>query len=68
MNGSAILSDEEKQEMIHDANDVTRRKAFIAARILSQQGGIDDYIAFLSENMGFVQHIPSRRITKNFKL
>ena len=68
MNGSVTLSDEEKQEMVQDAKDVTRRKAFIAARILSQQGDLDDYISFLSDNMSLVQHIPSIKKTKDFKL
>ena len=36
MNGSIILNDDEKKEMIEDANDAKRGKAFNAARYLSQ--------------------------------
>ena len=68
MSGSLILSDDEKQEMIEDAKDMQRGNVFNAARTLSQIGSIDDYIDFLSENMDLVQFIPSRRMTKNFKL
>ena len=54
--------------MMEDAKDKKRIKVFNAARYLSQQGSLDDYIDFLSENMGFVRFEPSRKITKNFKL
>jgi len=68
MNGSSVFSEDEKQEMIGDAKDKNRGKVFNAARRLSQQGSLDDYIDFLSENMGFVRSVPSRKITKHFKL
>ncbi|MFC1812442.1 hypothetical protein ACFL03_07095 [Thermodesulfobacteriota bacterium] len=68
MSGSAILSDEEKQEMLEDAKDSKRGEVFNAARLLSQQGSLDDYIDFLSENMNLVQVVPTKKITKNFKL
>ena len=68
MSGSIKLSDDEKQEMIEDAKDLNRGKLFNVARLLNQRGSLDDYIDFLSENMGLVPFTLSRRITKNFKL
>ena len=68
MNGSKRLNDDEKQEMMEDARDKKRGKVFNAARYLSQQGSLDDYIDFLSENISFVRFVPSPKITKNFKL
>ena len=68
MSGSIKLSEEEKQEMIADAMDEKRGRVFNAARSLKQQGSLDDYIDFLSENMTGFQLPPSRKITKNFKL
>ena len=35
MNGSARLSEEEKQEMLQDAKDLDRRDSFLAARLKS---------------------------------
>lgn len=68
MNGSTILSDDEKQEMIEDAQNTRRGNIFQAARMLSQQGSLDDYIDFLSENMDLVQGPPTKKITKHYKL
>jgi len=53
---------------MEDAKNKKRGQAFNAARYLSQQGCLDDYIDFLSENMQFVRFVPSKKITKNFKL
>jgi hypothetical protein len=68
MNGSIRLSDDEKQEMMEDARNKKRGKVFNAARYLSQQGSLDDYIDFLSENMDIVRFEPSPKKTRNFKL
>lgn len=68
MNGLEVLSEEEKRQMLQDAQDVKRRSSFLAARLKSQQGTIDEYIEFLSENIGSIEFIPSRRVTTDFKL
>ena len=68
MSGSEILSNEEEREMIEDARDVNRGKAFEAARLRSQEGSLDEYIDFLSENMKLFELAPSKRITENYKL
>ena len=68
MSGSIKLSEQEKQEMLLDAKNGNRAKAFHSARILSQKGSLDDYIDFLSENMDSIPLIPSKRLTENFKL
>ena len=68
MNGSIKLSDEEKLEMIEDARNIPRSKVFLAARINTQKGSLDDYIDFLSQNMHWVKVVPTKRITTNNKL
>ena len=68
MNGSAVLSEEEKREMLQDAKDLERGKAFLAARMNSQEGSIDDYIDFLSQNIGLAELVCSKRVTTSFKL
>ena len=69
MNGSITLSDEEKREMLLDAHDPARKAAFAAARRISNEGTLDDYIDFLSENMAFVPLAPPRRhVTKDYRL
>ena len=68
MSGSAILTNEEKIEMIEDARNTSRSEVFQAARITSQKGNLDDYIDFLSQNIEWVKVIPTKRITTNYKL
>jgi len=72
MNGSIKLTDEEKLEMIEDARNIPRSKVFLAARINTQKGSLDDYIDFLSQNIEWViewgKVSPTKRITTNFKL
>ncbi len=68
MNGSIKLTDEEKFEMIEDARDCSRSRAFQAARMTAQQGSLDDYIDFLSQNIEWVKVVPTKRITTNNKL
>ena len=68
MNGSLKLTDEEKLEMIEDARNISRSRAFQAARITTQEGSLDDYIDFLSQNIEWVKAVPTKRITTDFKL
>ena len=68
MNGSMKLTDEERLEMIEDARNVSRSKVFQAARVTTQNGSLDDYIDFLSQNLEWVKVVPTKRITTNFKL
>jgi hypothetical protein len=69
MSGSGVLTEEEKREMRQDARDPSRRAAFAAAQRLSHAGSLDDYINFLSENMGLVGGTPLRvHVTDNFRL
>ena len=68
MSGSMRLSDQEKREMREDAQDVSRREVFRAALMKSQEGSLDEYIHFLSANLGLFEFTPSRRSTANFKL
>jgi hypothetical protein len=69
MHGSQTLSDEEKREMLLDAQDPRRARAFFAARRLSQSGSLDDYLDFLSENIELVASAsPRPRMTKDFRL
>lgn len=69
MSGSRILTEEERRQMLDDARDSGRRAAFAAAQQLSHEGGLDDYIDFLSQNMNLVG--PSRprvHVTVDFRL
>ena len=68
MSGPATLSKYEKHEMLQDAKNVRRGKVFMAARIKSQEGSLDEYIDFLSNNMELTEFKPSERITTKFKL
>jgi len=63
------LTEDEKREMLLDARSPARKAAFAAARRLSQEGSLDDYIDFLSENMALVPTPPPRRhVTKDYRL
>jgi hypothetical protein len=69
MSGSRVLTEEEKREMWQDARDPSRRAAFAAAQRLSHAGSLDDYINFLSANMGLVGGtLPRVHATDNFRL
>ena len=68
MSGSATLSKYEKHEMLQDAKNIRRGKVFMAAQIKSQEGSLDEYINFLSDNMELIEFSPSKRITYQFKL
>lgn len=68
MSGSVKLSSEEKHELLEDANDKIRGKAFDAARLQASKGGLDEYIEFLSQNLEWVKAVATKRITENFLL
>jgi hypothetical protein len=69
MNGSTTSSEEEKHEMLLDAQDPVRKTAFAAALQLSHEGTLDDYIDFLSENMALAPPSPPRRHrTEDYRL
>jgi hypothetical protein len=68
MNRSEVLSEEEKRELLQDARDPERGRAFLATQINSQQGSIDDYIDFLSQHIELIEFVSSKRVTKGFKL
>ncbi|MCJ7774251.1 MAG: hypothetical protein MUP22_14105 [Desulfobacterales bacterium] len=68
MSGSWILSYEEKQEMLLDANNKNRGMSFQSARRTTQLGTLDDYIDFLSENMELIQTSPVKLKTNDYKL
>ena len=62
------ISDDEKREMLEDIRDVQRANVFMAARLKSQEGSMDEYIDFLSENIEFIELVPTRWITTKYKL
>lgn len=68
MTGLERLSNEERQEMIQDAQDPLRGKTFLALKIRAHSGTLDEYIDFLSENMGSFSFPHSPKISKHFKL
>jgi hypothetical protein len=69
MSGSGKLTEEERREMLEDARDPGRRAAFSAAMRLSHEGGLDDYINFLSENMNLVgPWRPRVHVTLDYRL
>ncbi len=68
MSGLKKLTDEEKNEMIEDGKDNVRGMIFQKARMRTQKGDLDDYIDFLSQNMGLIEPLPTKWITDNFKL
>ena len=68
MSGSKRLTQKEKNEMFEDGKDKLRGIIFQKARMRTQEGNLDDYIDFLSQNMGLIELLPTKRITGNFKL
>jgi hypothetical protein len=63
------LTEEEKMEMLADARDHVRKRAFAAAQDISHHGTLDDYIDFLSENMGIAgESVPRIMKTDDYRL
>lgn len=65
---SPRLTDEEKQEMLLDSTEVRRGEVWRALKVRCHIGGIDEYIEFLSENIGSFISSPSKKISNHFKL
>jgi hypothetical protein len=55
-------------DLVLYAKDVKRRKAFLKARLKSQEGSIDEHIDFLSQNMELIEFVPSKWVTTTFLL
>ena len=68
MSGLPRLSDEEKQEMLQDAQDPLRGRVFLALKDRSRSGTLDEYIDFLSENIGSFYFPPSPKISNHYKI
>jgi len=68
MSGLKKLADEEKNEMLEDGKNKLRGMIFQKARLRIQEGDLDDYLDFLSQNMGPIVLLPTKRATDNFKL
>ena len=68
MNGLLRLSKHEKDEMLRDSKNNQRRNAFSAMQAKSQTGTLDDFIEFLSENIGSFNFLPFKKITDQNKL
>lgn len=68
MSGSEILSESEREEMLQDSLQECRGQAFLAARLRSQSGSLDDYIEFLSRHTGLFPFAPRRSLTDDFRL
>jgi len=69
MSGSVRLTEAEKMEMLADARDPARRAVFAAAQSTSHHRTLDDYIDFLSENMGIAgEWTPSIMKTAGYRL
>ena len=68
MSGWPRLSEEERQEMLQDAQNSIRGKVFWALKNRSQTGTLDQFMDFLSENIGSFSFPPSPKITNKFKL
>ena len=68
MSGSVKLCDSEKKEMILDAGNNERKVSFRGAAASTHQGSLDDYIDFLSENLGSFNFLPEKRVTLDCKL
>jgi hypothetical protein len=68
MSGLKKLTDEEKNEMFEDGKDNMRGMIFQKARMKTQEGNLDDYIDFLSQNMELIELLPTKRLTRDFRL
>ncbi len=68
MSGSAKLSETEKAEMLEDGKSEKRRRAFRAARLASESGGLDEYVRFLSETLPLFEFRPRAKVANKNRL
>ncbi len=68
MSGSVKLSETEKAEMIEDGKSEKRLRAFRAARLACEGGGLDEYVRFLSETLPLFSLRPRVKIAKKNRL
>ena len=68
MSGLPRLKDEERQELLQDSKDARRGEVWRAIKVRCHIGDMEEYIEFLSENIGSFNISPSKMVSDHFKL